>query len=373
MSENGMTRPRSLRLRPDATPPHFDHDGIVIDPEVPEDARGYLTGLATGDYPAPYAFHTPLSELRAALNDGKPAARDLPRRPSAKDLIPYRKAPPARKAPPEPGDLSATYAAMWRRGLGSVACAIAAGFAGSWNLGALMAALILLSVVLGTMWLAGLAKALLIIERRALLRRWHIENIPSIFHRRYVVPRTDIAGEGTQAWRRAIAAANKISQSDVVNQRLVSVDPEQVATVMPHRLWEIAERLAKLSQATDAHRQALGDIDPSHRDVAATVAQQRHIQNLAYADITKRVVSLEAIAAKVTEADDAKRREAAAIRLAKINPLHAGLLDGHGVTIGDPGIADRLGDDVQAVIEQSRRAIQEANEAAMSLILPDEA
>lgn len=190
------------------------------------------------------------------------------------------------------------------------------------------------------------------------------------FHRRYVVPRTDLDPESTQVWNRAITASDQIGASDVVRQQLIDSVP--VVAVLPYRLWEIAERLARLTMVRSAQRELLHGTDPDHPDLAPAVHRQRRAQELASADIEKRVRTLEVLADRIREADGAKRRETAARRLCDLDSSHLDLLSGLDADVAGPDMTERVIDDINTLIEQSRRAIQEANEAARSLILPND-
>jgi len=191
---------------------------------------------------------------------------------------------------------------------------------------------------------------------------------PINLHRCYVLPSTDIDAEHWQLWKRAVDARNRIAGSEVVSAG--SIDSVQVAEVLPQRLWHIAERLARLAEVRARHKEILGDISPEDPDVAPTVSRQRRAQELAVADVTRRVSELENFADLVDAADLATRKEATVRELNALDDTHAALLAGIGDTTVDADIASRLGDDVTAVIEQAREAIKQANEAALSLVPP---
>ena len=53
-----------------------------------------------------------------------------------------------------------------------------------------------------------------------------------------------------------------------------------------------------------------------------------------------------------------------------LDDTHADLLAGIGDTDLDTDLAHQLADDATAVIEQARQAIEQANEAALTLALP---
>jgi hypothetical protein len=191
---------------------------------------------------------------------------------------------------------------------------------------------------------------------------------PVTQHRRYVLPSTDIDAEHWKLWKRAVDARNRIADADVVNEG--RIDSVQVAEVLPQRLWDIAERLARLAEVRARHREILGDVPPDDPDVAPAVNRQRRAQELALADATRRVSGLETFADLVAAADQAARKESIVRELNDLDDTHAELLAGIGDTALDTDLAHRLADDATAVIEQARKAIEQANEAALTLALP---
>jgi hypothetical protein len=206
--------------------------------------------------------------------------------------------------------------------------------------------------------------------RRAAARRAQVN--PAITcHRRYVRPGVDIDAEFRAVWDRAAAAGTRVCAADVVRQRLV--DSMQVEAALPQRLWEIAERLARLSQARARHREILSEGMPGDPGVAATVEQQRRVQDLAAADVERRVQALEALADLLAEAGAAVRAETVASELAGLAAIHADLLAGAGETVADADFAARMADDAAAIIEQAREAVKRSGEAALTFDVPDEA
>ncbi len=193
---------------------------------------------------------------------------------------------------------------------------------------------------------------------------------PVTQHRRYVLPSTDIDAEHWKLWKRAVDARNRIAGADVVSAG--RIDSVQVAEVLPQRLWDIAERLARLAEVQARHQEILGDVPPDDPDVAPAVTRQRRAQELALADATRRVSDLEKFADLVDAADRAARKESIVRELNDLDDAHAELLAGIGETALDLHLAHRLADDATAVIEQARQAIEQANEAALALVPPEE-
>jgi hypothetical protein len=191
---------------------------------------------------------------------------------------------------------------------------------------------------------------------------------PVTQHRHYVLPSTDIDAEHWKLWKRAVDARNRIAGADVVNAG--RIDSVQVAEVLPQRLWDIADRLARLAEVRARHKEILGDVPPDDPAVAPAVTRQRRAQELALADATRRVSDLENFADLLDAADLAGRKESIAAELNALDDTHADLLAGIGDTALDADVAHRLADDATAVIEQARQAIEQANEAALALAPP---
>jgi hypothetical protein len=187
-------------------------------------------------------------------------------------------------------------------------------------------------------------------------------------HRRDVTPGRDMDAEARATWARAAAAASALEQSDVV--RLGLVDSVRVTTVLPYHLWEIAERLARLSALRAEHQAILRGVDANDPDVATVLAPQRQAQEIANADVERRVRQLEAFAGLAGQADAARRREQAVRRLAALDDPHRELLAEVGQSAGDDGLAEQLSLDVQAVIDQADEAVRQVNEAGRGLVLP---
>jgi hypothetical protein len=191
---------------------------------------------------------------------------------------------------------------------------------------------------------------------------------PITQHRHYVVPSTDIDAEHWQLWKRAVDARNRIAGASVVTAG--HIDSVQIAEVLPERLWDIAERLARLAEVRARHREILGEVTSDDPDVAPIVNRQRQAQELVLSDVARRVDDLENFADLVDAADLATRKESVVRELHALDDTHADLLAGIGDTVTDADLAHRLADDATAVIEQARQAVKQANEAALNLSLP---
>jgi len=194
--------------------------------------------------------------------------------------------------------------------------------------------------------------------------RYEVDNAAALYHQRYVSPPRDLDAEARQAWQRTIVAANKISRAEVVHRQLI--DTVRVAAVLPYHLWDIAERLARLSALRADHKEILDGVAADDPDVAVVLEPQRRAHALAVEDVGRRVQDLEVFSARVGDADAAIRREEAVGRLADLNDVHRDLL----ATVGGGSDLPETRD-VQAVIDQANQAVRAANEAGRSLALGD--
>jgi hypothetical protein len=219
-----------------------------------------------------------------------------------------------------------------------------------------------------TMLMFAGAGILMTMLGRPSAREVRTAHAPVTQHRHYVLPSTDIDADHWRLWKRAVDARNRIAGADVVNAG--RIDSVQVAEVLPQRLWDIAERLARLAELRARHQEILGDVPPDDPDVAPAVSRQRRAQDLALADAARRVSDLEKFADLVDAADRAARKESIVRELNELDDTHAELLAGIGDTVLDSDVTHRLADDATAVIEQARQAINQANEAALTLALP---
>lgn len=198
---------------------------------------------------------------------------------------------------------------------------------------------------------------------------WDGLHAVTAYHRQYVLPRRDMDAQGRAVWARAVDAAKKLRESEVV--RLGLVDSVQVTTVLPYHLWEIAERMARLSALRVQHKSILRGVDADDPDVAMLLAPQRRAQQVADADIEQRVRQLEVFTELVGQADAARRRERAVGKLATLTESHAELLAHIGQGTGHDALTEQMTVDVQAIIAQADEAVRQANEAGRSLILPE--
>jgi hypothetical protein len=144
-----------------------------------------------------------------------------------------------------------------------------------------------------------------------------------------------------------------------------------VTTVLPYHLWEIAERVARLSALRVQHKSILRGVDADDPDVAMLLAPQRRAQQAADADIEQRVRQLEVFTELVGQADAARRRERAVGKLATLTESHAELLAHIGQGAGHDALTEQMTVDVRAIIAQADEAVRQANEAGRSLILPE--
>lgn len=225
---------------------------------------------------------------------------------------------------------------------------------------------VVISVLAGEKW-----RDLKTSRRRALLLK---------YHRRYVVPGADLDAQASHVWSRTVMAADTIAESEVVREQ--RVDSVRVSVVLPNWLWEIAEKLALLSEVRAGQREVLSGQDASAPEVAVILDQQRRMQDIAAADIERKMRQLEVLAARVAEADtavqkvQAERQRVQAVRqtvreLSALNDSHADLLArvDHFEAV-DAYEAELLSNDLQAVIALADEAVRQANEAASSLALP---
>jgi len=197
---------------------------------------------------------------------------------------------------------------------------------------------------------------------------WDGMHAVTAYHRRYVVPGQDMDAEARAVWTRAVDATRALRQSQVV--RLGLVDSVQVMTALPYHLWEVAERLARLSALRAEHQEILRGLDANDPDVTTLLPPQRRARELASEDIERRVRQLEVFANLVGQADAAWQREQAVRRLASLNDSHQELLAHVGESPGDDAMAAQISLEVQAIIDHANEAVRQANEAARSFVVP---
>jgi hypothetical protein len=195
---------------------------------------------------------------------------------------------------------------------------------------------------------------------------WDGMHAVTTYHRHYVWPARDLDPDSQRAWTRAVDATNKIRESEAVKL----IDSVEITTVLPYRLWEIAERLARLSTLRAEHQAILHGVEADDPDVAALLTPQRRAHELAVADVEQRLRHLEVFADLMGKADAARRRERAVRQLAALNDSHRDLLAQVGEDAAGVEMAEHASVDVQAIIDQADDAVRQANEAGRSLALP---
>jgi hypothetical protein len=219
-----------------------------------------------------------------------------------------------------------------------------------------------------TLFAIGGLSAMLALLARPRARDVAAAHAPVTQHRRYVLPSSDIDAEHWQLWKRAVEARNRIVRADVVSAG--QIDSVQVTEVLPQLLWDIADRLARLAEVRARHQTILGQVPADDPDIAPALGRQRRAQDVALADVTRRVRELESFADLVEAADLATRKEAIMRELSALDDTHADLLASVGDSVAETDLNQQLTDDVTAVIEQARQAVRQANEAALTLALP---
>jgi len=122
-----------------------------------------------------------------------------------------------------------------------------------------------------------------------------------------------------------------------------------------------------LSEARAAQRATFAGFSPEDPDIVAMSAPYVRAQESIAQDADQRVVALEKFADGVERADDAARKLALLPKLAELNGLHADMITLLGPDV-DADLMQRLSGDAQFVIQQARQAIEEANDAAASLL-----
>lgn len=296
------------------------NDEIVIDPRVPNQARHALSA-------------------------------------SSGRLIPYRQPPPPKPDPPAP--VTGRHVLIW----GAVAlvfliAAVLAGAAGSVEYVAIF--LIVAGTATAGAVLGGFARSRG--NREWAAEQWNLRYACVYWHRQYIVPGTDLDDEARRIWARAVAAANEIGGSYVVQAGIV--DSARVAQDLPQRVWEIAEGLAGLSRVRDRQREILRQDGSAAERVAAKVSAQDRTMKAEARCLEGRVRKLEEIAGLIRKADAVKRPEVVVDRLGEVDDL-LGELRAQSVDLPpDLDPAERLRVEAQAVINQ-------ANEAARNLAFPD--
>ena len=354
----------------------LDSDTIVIDPALPGAAR-YALRLAS-----PGRGRTPLGSRYGPHRGGNVSARDVYRAIEAYTaagrfarLIPFQQDAPAAPPPPRPPRVMSDAAKSVRNSV-LLTLVFVGGTLLAVSVHSVVSAIVLL-ILMAVSAIVGIRAVFdalatswtnVVTDPEQLVRphdsdSWYVRHATAYYHRRYVVPRTDMDKDAREVWSRAIAAANTIGTSEVVKLRLV--DSVQVAAAMPQRLWEIAEGLARLSEARARQQESLRQAEQDDPYISMKVTSQDRKLTLAADRIGERVRKLEDFAGLLDKADAGRHREATLERLGKVDELLIDLLASTEGTADELDQAERLRLEVQAVIEQ-------ANEAARYLVLPDE-
>lgn len=353
----------------------LDSDAVVVDPALPEPAR-YVLNLAS-----PGRIRAVLGGRYGGAGEGA-AARDIYRAfeayTAARRLvrpIPFGEAAPAAPDPPRPPRVMSD-AAKGVRNAAVCTVVFLSGTLVAAAAGSVVSVMALL-VVATTAAIVALRRAFdtvgtgwtrVVTDPAQLVRlydsdSWYLRHAPAYYHRRYVVPRTDMDKEARRIWGRAVAAANTISASEVVKLELV--DSVQVSAAMPQRLWDVAEGLARLSEARARQRESVRQAEQDDPYISVKLTSQDRKLTLAAERIAERVRKLEEFAELLHKADAGRHREEALERLGKVDDLLLDLLASTERSADELDQTERLRLEVQAVIEQ-------ANEAARKLALPEE-
>ena len=199
-------------------------------------------------------------------------------------------------------------------------------------------------------------------------RPWARRGAAVSYRRRYVVPELDLHGESLARWQRASQAARTIQASEAV--RLGLINSVEVAAVLPYHRWDVAERLALLSGPERRQAAILRELDSGDPDVQVVLGPQRKAQELALADIDRRIGRLEEFADLAAKADAARKRRAALEDLARLNGDYQELL----VRLGDADDAltpaGRPAGELRAMAAEADDAVRRANDAGRALLIP---
>src|SRR6201996_555461 len=195
-----------------------------------------------------------------------------------------------------------------------------------------------------------------------------IGHVVTAYHRRYVAPQFDLHEAFQPLWQRAGRAVGVVLQSDVV--RLGIVDSVQVTAVLPYYLWDIAERLARLSGASSEQLRIIKRLDLHDPEVRDVLVPQLQAKELAIADVESRIRRLEDFAELAVKADAAMKREKALKELAALNPAFEDALARRGSTDDELTPADRLGDELPAGAEGLGEGGKRGKPAGGGLCIP---
>ncbi len=353
----------------------LDSDAVVLDPALPDAARYALHLASPGRGRNALSRYDRAGGRRATGWEAYRALELYTAATRRARLIPFRESAPAVPSPPRPPRVLSDAAKGVRNSavftlvfLGGTLMAAAAGSTVSIVFLLIMAVISVAFSARAVLRAVRVGWTTVVTDPEELVRpydsdSWYARDCPAYYHRRYVLPRTDMDKGAREVWDRAITAANTIATSEVV--RLGLVDSVQVAAAMPQRLWDIALGLARLTEARARQRESLRLAEQDDPYITVKVTSQDHKLTLAADRIADRVRKLEEFAGLLDKADADRNREQTLERLGKVDDL---LLDLLASTEDGPDELDqteRLRHEVQAVIEQ-------ANEAARTLAQPED-
>lgn len=157
---------------------------------------------------------------------------------------------------------------------------------------------------------------------RNTLAQWQSRCQAIRWHRRYVVPDTDLDADAASTWARVARATNTIRRSRAVREH--TVDPVWATTVLPHLHWDIAEKLTRLSSLRRRQRDILAAEDGNRSDpaIAQILDAQRQVQELVTEDVEHHVRLLEDVASQASTLDAQLARQRAIRNLAALGEQH---------------------------------------------------
>jgi hypothetical protein len=184
---------------------------------------------------------------------------------------------------------------------------------------------------------------------------WIARNAAIIYHRRYIVPRTDFDSDGQPIWARAVTAANAIRTSDFVRLQLISL--ADVLVLLPQRLWATAETLAQVGRLRSLQREILRDAGSvSDQVIAEVTGRQVRSMESVMRHVNEQVSQLEHLASVLEQADAASRQWAMVHRLTSLDEIVLNPLGNAADINSDVYPAERI--EVQEVIDQISEAVR---------------